>query len=151
MAALAPGADRGIDSSGYRRNAYYHLAERSTYMRRPVVMVSSTYYDLRQVRADLRTFLDNQLGYQSLLSEFPAFPVDPDADTIENCRRRVEKDADVLVLIIGGRYGYIEPQTEKSITNIEYLTARAKGIPIMAFVDRQVLNLLPVWEKKSRC
>jgi hypothetical protein len=40
-----------------------------------------------------------------LLSEHPSFPIDPGVTTIENCRRRVEQDADLFVLIVGMRYG----------------------------------------------
>ena len=74
----------------------------------PSVMVSSTFYDLRQIRSDLRQFIKDDLGYSALLSEFPSFPVDPDKDTIENCRKRVEANTDILVLVIGGRYGSID-------------------------------------------
>lgn len=116
----------------------------------PTVMISSTYYDLRQVRKDLVSFIENDLGYDALASEFDSFPVDPDADTIENCRRRVEREADILVLIIGGRYGFIDKKRNQSVTNLEYLTARAKGIPIYAFVDKGVLPLLAVWEKNPK-
>ena len=115
-------------------------------MSTPAVMVSSTFYDLSQVREDLREFLQDEVGYRPLLSEHPSFPIDPDADTIENCRRRVEQDADVLVLIVGGRYGYVDQASDKSVTNLEYLAARAKGIPIYVFADRGVLAVLPVWK-----
>lgn len=77
-------------------------------MSTPTVMVSSTFYDLSQVREELRKFLQDEVGYRPLLSEHPSFPIDPDADTIENCKRRVEQDADILVLIVGGRYGYVD-------------------------------------------
>jgi hypothetical protein len=113
-------------------------------------MVSSTFYDLKQLRADLGHFLENDLGYRALLSEHRSFPVDPDTDTIENCRRRVEQDADIFVLVIGGRYGYVDPDSSKSITNLEYLVARAKGIPIYAFVEKSVLAVLPVWTKNPQ-
>ena len=112
----------------------------------PTVMVSSTFYDLSQVRADLAQFIEDELGYRPLLSEYASFPIDPDVDTIENCRRRVERDADILVLVVGGRYGYVDSATDKSVTNLEYLTARAKGIPIYTFVHRDVTNILPVWK-----
>ncbi len=93
----------------------------------PVVMVSSTFYDLRQIRADLGRFVMDELGYVTLLSELPSFPVDPDLDTVANCRARVERDADIFVLVIGGRYGSINGKTNKSITNLEFLAARQKG------------------------
>ena len=35
----------------------------------PAVMVSSTFYDLRQIRADLMDFIQDDLGYRPLLSE----------------------------------------------------------------------------------
>ncbi len=113
----------------------------------PTVMISSTYYDLRDIRQDLVSFIEKELGYSALASEFDSFPVDPDTNTIENCRRRVERDADILILVIGGRYGYVDDKTDKSVTNLEYLTARAKGIPIYAFVDKRISPLLPIWEQ----
>jgi hypothetical protein len=112
----------------------------------PQVMISSTFFDLKQVRADLAKFITDEMGCTALLSEWPSFPIDPDADTIENCRRRVELEADILILVIGGRFGSVDSSSARSITNLEYLTARAKGIPIYAFVDRQVLTLLSVWK-----
>jgi len=112
----------------------------------PSVMVSSTYYDLRQVRADLEQFIGSDLGYTPLLSEFPSFPVDPDRKTVENCGARVQQHVDVLVLVIGGRYGQVNKDSKKSVTNLEYLTARAKGIPVYAFVEKRTLTALPLWE-----
>jgi hypothetical protein len=112
----------------------------------PGVMVSSTFYDLREVRDDLRRFLQDELGYRPLLSEHRSFPLNPDASTIDNCRERVERDADILVLVIGGRYGSIDDQTSKSVTNLEYLSARRKGIPVYAFVEQGIVALVPIWK-----
>jgi uncharacterized protein DUF4062 len=112
----------------------------------PAVFVSSTFYDLRQIRADLADFFASDLGYRFLASEYNSFPVEPTADAIENCRRRVETDADVMILIIGARYGSVPAGLATSVTNLEYLTARAKGIPLYAFVHRDILTLLPTWE-----
>lgn len=112
----------------------------------PTVMVSSTFYDLSQLRRDLHAFIVDDLGYDPLLSEHKSFPIDPGVDTVENCRRRVERQADILVLIVGTRYGSIDDKTDKSITNLEYLTAKAKSIPIYTFVDRQILHTLPIWK-----
>jgi hypothetical protein len=112
----------------------------------PGVIVSSTYYDLRQVRTDLAHFIERDLGYRPLISEHNSFPIDPDVNAIDNCRRRVEQDADILVLLIGGRYGSLESSSGKSVTNIEYLAARAKGIPVYAFVEKRTLALFEVWQ-----
>lgn len=115
----------------------------------PYVMVSSTFYDLRQVRANLSKFISDELGYVPLLSELPSFPINPDLNTIENCRERVENNADIFVLVIGGRYGSIDDETKKSITNLEFLAARQKGIPVYAFVERGILAVMPVWKKNK--
>jgi hypothetical protein len=112
-------------------------------MRKPSVFVSSTCYDLKQLRADLRGYLENA-GLDPVLSEFSTFPVDPDVPTVANCRKAVESRADIFVLVIGGRYGSTDDQG-RSITNLEYLAAKAKGIPIYVFVMRSILDVLPVW------
>ena len=112
----------------------------------PKVMISSTCYDLRQMRADLAAFVMDELGYVPLLSELPSFPVDPDLDTVENCRARVDENANILVLVVGGRYGSIDSRSDKSITNLEFLAARAKGIPVYVFVEQTTLSMLPVWK-----
>jgi uncharacterized protein DUF4062 len=112
----------------------------------PTVFLSSTFYDLKQVRANLVEFVEDQIGYRALASELASFPIDPSSDTVENCRRRVDEQADILVLIIGGRYGSVSEGHGTSVTNLEYLAARAKGIPIYCFVDRNVLANLPTWE-----
>lgn len=119
----------------------------SGYARKPAVFVSSTCYDLKQVRQNIRDFLENDLGYEAILSEYDSFPINPDMDTLDNCLRVVEERADIFVLIVGGRYGSIINQSEKSITNLEYLRAKCKSIPMYIFVDETILNILPVWEK----
>ena len=87
--------------------------------RQPGVMVSSTFYDLQQQREDLRRFIQNELGYRALLSEHSSFPVNPAINTIDNCRERVRRDADVLILVIGGRYGSVVDESAPSFTNLE--------------------------------
>lgn len=114
--------------------------------RPPSIMVSSTCYDLKQIRKDLFHFIEDELGYRALLSEANSFPVDPTTDAIENCKRTVENEADVLILVIGGRYGYIDADTNKSVTNLEYLSASAKGIPIYVFINKGILANLQVWK-----
>src|SRR5262245_32105939 len=107
----------------------------------PTVFVSSTCYDLRQLRQDLRQFFES-LGYEPLISENPAFPVNPQANTLDNCIQAVRDRADIFVLVIGERYGHIAPSGH-SITNLEYLEARAKGVPIFVFLTEPLINLLP--------
>ena len=111
---------------------------------RPVVFVSSTCYDLKQIRADMKEFIEGTYGFDAMLSEFDSFPIDPCVGTFENCLSNVDQCADVFVLIVGDRYGYVL-EGGKSITNLEYLHAKAKGIPIYVFVSKQIYNTLPIW------
>lgn len=109
------------------------------------IFVSSTCYDLSQIRKDLRNFITN-LGHNPILSEQNDFPIDPELDNWENCINAVKDYADIFVLIIGNKYGYVG-ENGKSITNTEYLTAVQKGIPIYTFSLKQMTNILPLWER----
>lgn len=113
-------------------------------MNKPAVFVSSTCYDLEQVRSDIKQFLES-LGLDPVLSEYSSFPVSPELGTVDNCVKAVETRADIFVLIVGARYGSTTDRGE-SITNLELLAAKAKGIPAYVFVMRSVLDVLPVWE-----
>lgn len=110
---------------------------------RPSMFISSTCYDLSQVRADLRDFLVS-LGIEPIMSEFDTFPIDPAKDTVANCVDVVKSRADIFLLIVGGRYGSTNG-AGKSITNLEFIEAQAKRIPKYVFVKRSVLDLLPIW------
>lgn len=112
--------------------------------KQPVVFVSSTCYDLKQVREDLKDFFESNYGFDAMLSEFDSFPIDPCVGTFENCLNNVDKCADIFVLIVGTRYGHVT-EKGKSITNLEYLHAKAKGIPVFVFVSKQITNNLPLW------
>jgi len=111
----------------------------------PAVFVSSTCFDLGQVRADLAEFIET-LGLDPIISEYASFPVNPNYDAIANCLETVKTRADIFVLIVGSRYGQT-PREGKSVTNLEYLEARAKGIPIYVFVNKSVLSFMEVWKK----
>lgn len=111
------------------------------------IFVSSTCYDLSQIRVDLHEFITN-CGYNPILSEFKNFPVNPSKKTIDNCIDAVKNNADIFVLVVGNRYGS-QVETGHSITNTEFLAAKNKGIPIYIFIDRKMLNILPVWKKNK--
>src|SRR5437879_720167 len=103
----------------------------------PSIFVSSTCFDLKQVRADLHRFI-TEFGYEPLLSEHPEFPISPQDSTVDNCVNAVRDRADLFILIVGARYGTPTDQG-KSVTNLEYLAAKAKGVPIYAFVSKTIL------------
>jgi Domain of unknown function (DUF4062) len=114
-------------------------------MNRTRIFVSSTFFDLEQVREDIRTTI-TQLGHEPLLNEYPSFPVLPDLDTVENCKKAV-RSCDLFVLIVGGRRGSLDPASGKSVTNVEYEAAVQGGIDCFVFVSEKLMTLLPVWRK----
>jgi hypothetical protein len=116
-------------------------------MAKPRIFVSSTYYDLRHIRASLETFIQS-LGYEPVLSEKGEIAYTPDRPLDESCYREAGA-ADVLVLIIGGRYGAetSDSRTEHprsfyerydSITKGEYQSALDNNVPVYILVDAQV-------------
>jgi hypothetical protein len=113
-------------------------------MKKPSIFISSTCNDLAQIRDDLKRFVEDGLGYEALLSE-QNFPLDPRLDTVSNCLNAVQEHADIFILIIGNRYGYIP--VDKSVTNLEYIHAKAKGIPIYVFIKKEVGSYIKIWRQ----
>lgn len=113
-------------------------------MARVNIFVSSTCYDLSQIRDDLKRCIID-LGHNPILSELKYFPIDPMKSNSENCINAINNEADIFVLIIGNRYGSVL-ETGKSITNTEFIAALSKGIPIYTFSLKKMTAILPVWE-----
>ena len=113
--------------------------------RPPNVFVSSTMYDLGDLRARLGQSI-GALGWRAVMSEHDSFPIDPDQSTIENCRRNVRENADIFVMIVGARYGSIDAESGISITNLKFEESRAHGVPAYVFVRKDVLAQLPIWK-----
>ncbi len=109
------------------------------------IFVSSTCYDLSQIRDDLKQSIID-LGHNPILSELKDFPIDPLLSNTENCISAINKEADIFVLIIGDRYGAVL-ESGKSITNTEFITALNKGIPIYTFTLKKMIEILPLWER----
>lgn len=107
------------------------------------IFISSTCYDLSHLRANISDFIIDS-GHNPILSEYNSFPVSPDLTAVENCIKNVKENADILVLVVGSRYGSII-ESGKSITNTEFLTAKQKGIPIFCFIDKSILTTLNIW------
>lgn len=101
------------------------------------VFISSTCFDLLDLRTELRTFLEEN-GFSVALSEdaFSPFLVDPTADSIASCINNVES-SDVLLCILDGRYGTpltTSQFTDLSATHAEIRKARDIGRPIFYFI-----------------
>ena len=109
------------------------------------IFISSTCYDLTQIRQDLKDSIA-AMGHIPITSENKDFPVNPTASTVENCIEAVKNEADIFILIIGNRYGY-KIESGKSITNLEFLAALQKKIPVYSFTLKSLIHYLPLWKK----
>lgn len=125
------------------------------------VFVSSTCFDLADIRESLRKFIIN-LGHEPVMSDYSDIVYDPRNHTHTSCLKEVE-NCDLLVLIIGGRYGGtsvneavsaidfkrledmaqikgISDNAIYSITHLEFLKAVECRIPIYTFIKKDVLS-----------
>ncbi|MCA9682003.1 MAG: DUF4062 domain-containing protein [Myxococcales bacterium] len=118
---------------------------------RESVFISSTVHDLVDLRSELTSFL-RELGVEPLLAEHPEFVEggDGDASAIEVCLRRVE-DADVVIVIIDGRYGVRLPDYGGiSATELEFRHAHASGKNPRVFVRDRVMAAWSTWDRAGR-
>ena len=116
-------------------------------MAKPRVFISSTYYDLKHIRASLDLFVDS-LGFEPVLSEKGDIAYTHDRALDESCYREAE-NSDIFVLIVGGRYGSEASGGEKkpnraffdryeSITKKEYESAVSRDIPVYVLIEKGV-------------
>jgi hypothetical protein len=92
------------------------------------VFLSSTYEDLKEERAEVIKAMLSRNYIPVGMEYFPA--ADDDQMTII---KELIDDCDYYVVILGGRYGSIEPKSGKSYTQLEYEYAVKKEVPISAF------------------
>jgi len=108
-------------------------------MAKPRIFISSTFYDLRQVRADLDFFIE-QMGYEPVRNEEGDIPYGKEEALEEYCYKEI-KNIDILVCIIGGRFGSESRSNNKSsITQMELKAALGEGKQVYTFIDANVLS-----------
>lgn len=117
-------------------------------MAKPRIFISSTYFDLKNVRADLERFIKTQ-GYEPVLNEKGHIPYGTKEKLEEYCYKEVQT-SDILISIIGGRFGSQSSRTENhSISNMELKTAIELGKQIYIFIDRSVNNEFKTYERNK--
>ena len=106
-------------------------------MAKPRVFVSSTFYDLRQVREDLDRFI-SEFGYEAVLHEAGDIAYGKDSPPEGYVHREIEM-CDILICVIGGRYGTeSQVQPGSSITQQELKTALENQVQVFKFVEQGV-------------
>jgi hypothetical protein len=127
-------------------------------MAKPRIFVSSTYYDLKHIRASLEAFI-NSFGYEPVLFENGDILFSHDKPLDESCYAEIE-NSHMQILIIGGYYGsaatgevITDDQKQdqyvkfNSITRKEFEVALGRQIPIFFFVDAGVLAEYNTYKK----
>ena len=107
-------------------------------MARPRIFVSSTFYDLKQIRTDLFRFI-HDIGYEPVLHELGKVPYGKQESLEESCYKENES-CDIQVSIIGGRFGADSSQKHYSISQLELKTALDHDKQVFIFVDRSVYS-----------
>jgi len=105
---------------------------------RPRVFVSSTFYDLRVIRADLERFM-KEMGYEPVLFERGQVPYGREEALEEYCYREISS-CEMLITVIGGKYGSQAKADERSITHKELRAAIDAGKQTYVFVEQAVLS-----------
>ena len=116
-------------------------------MARPRIFVSSTYYDLKNVRADLERYIDDR-GFDPVLHERGQIPYGKDEKLEEYCYKEIEH-CDIVVSIIGGRRGSDSSHDPYSISQQELKTAIEHGRPVYIFIERSVLAEHKTYERNK--
>lgn len=111
-------------------------------MAKPRIFISSTFYDLRQIRSELDKFIMN-LGYEPIRNEEGDIPYGKEDELQKYCYREIE-NVDILVSIIGNRYGspavIEDKEKEYSVTQQEIKTAYERNKQVYIFIDKNVLT-----------
>jgi len=113
-------------------------------MARPRVFISSTFYDLRQIRADLDRFISDQ-GFDAVANERGDISYGSEESLEEYCYKEID-NCDIVVAIIGGRFGTESSQDKKSISQIEIRTAVQLGRQLYIFIDSDVYGELKTYK-----
>ena len=93
------------------------------------IFLSSTYEDLKAHRQKVEdSFAISGLDYNAM-EHFGSTANPP----IQICLQAVEQ-SDVLIAVLGVRYGSCPPKGKRSFTEREYLHARSHKIPILPFM-----------------
>ena len=107
-------------------------------MAKPRIFISSTFYDLRQVRANIDLFIE-QLGYEPVRNEEGDIPYGKEEALEEYCYKEI-KSIDIFVSVIGGRFGSESKKAKSSISQLELKTALTEGKQVYIFIEKNVLS-----------
>ena len=111
-------------------------------MAKPRIFISSTFYDLKQIRVELDKFIES-LGYEPIRNEEGDIPYGKDDALQTYCYKEIS-NIDILISIIGSRYGSAgvlkEKEQEYSVSQLEVKTALKENKQVFVFIDKNVFT-----------
>jgi hypothetical protein len=107
-------------------------------MTKPRVFISSTFYDLRYIREDLERFI-RDMGYEPVRHETGAIPYSREKPLEESAYQEVNQ-SEIIVCIVGGRYGTESATRNGSITQNELEEALKREIQVYIFIEQSVYS-----------
>ena len=116
-------------------------------MAAPRVFLSSTYYDLKQVRSDIGRFIQD-LGYIPVMNENADIPYTQQHELEYDCYGEI-LSCDVLVCIIGNSFGSQSTSNEFSITMNELEQAIKNRKIIYVFIEKSVFYENKTYRKNA--
>lgn len=105
-------------------------------MAKPRIFISSTFFDLRSMRASLERFI-KEIGYDPVMFERGHIPWDKEIPLETSCYREINS-CDILIAIIGGKFGSLSKNNQSSITQNEIKESFDKGKQVYIFIDKLV-------------
>jgi len=111
----------------------------------PRIFVSSTYYDLKHLRSIFKVFGD-QLGYDIILFEEGDI-LYPGTISIKEAVFNEINSSDIIVSIIGPRYGSINEESDFSFSEEEIRHSVNVGRQLIFFVEQSVLAEYQTYKK----
>ncbi|WP_197442137.1 DUF4062 domain-containing protein [Thalassoglobus polymorphus] len=103
------------------------------------VFISSTVYDLLDLRAELAEHLESAGHVVRMSEDYERFDVDQKSDSIQQCLNNL-KASEVIICLLDQRFGGViqehanEQWNGKSATQVEYEYARKLDLPVYAFI-----------------
>jgi hypothetical protein len=105
-------------------------------MAKPRIFLSSTFYDLKYIRNDLEAFI-REIGYEPVLHERGHVPYGRMEALEEYCYKEIS-NCDVLIHIVGGRFGSESNEQNYSISQVELRTAHKLNKQVYIFIEKGV-------------
>ncbi len=102
----------------------------------PRVFISSTYYDLRHVREDVGNFIKS-MGYEPVMHDRGGIPY-TQSEPLENSCYNELQNCDIVVCIIGNKYGTKSQDSDLSITMTELMSAIKARKKIYIYILKEV-------------